>query len=88
MPTYTVEIIIENKPFAKDPEGATIMRDLIHKNGFNMVTSVRTGKLIRVKLNANSEEEAKNIVLNMCNELRIYNPVAHIYSIQVKGVEN
>ncbi|MFX0096852.1 MAG: phosphoribosylformylglycinamidine synthase subunit PurS [Candidatus Hodarchaeota archaeon] len=88
MKTYVVEIVIENKPAAKDPEGTTIQNDLMRKNAYDTVSSVRTGKLLRVKLQANSEEEAKDTVFQMCNELRIYNPVAHTYSIELKGVES
>ena len=37
MSTYTVEIIIENKPAARDPEGETIWRDLVMKGGYSSV---------------------------------------------------
>lgn len=85
MSEYIVEVVIESKPYAKDPEGMTIMRDLMHKTGYESVTSVRAGKFLRIKVNANSAEEAKQYVVKMINELRIYNPVAHIYSIVLKG---
>lgn len=88
MREYVVEIVIENKPAAKDPEGATIQNDLMKKNAYDMVTSVRTGKLLRIKLQASSEQEAKDIVFRMCNELRLYNPVAHTHSIALKGAES
>lgn len=75
--TFSVEVIISNKPQARDPEGETIIRDLIHKNGFRFVKEVRTGKLLVLKVEASKEEEAKNKALLMCNDLRLYNPVAH-----------
>jgi phosphoribosylformylglycinamidine synthase PurS subunit len=81
---YTLEIIIENKPAARDPEGETVMRDLVHKSGYTNVKSVRTGKLLRLNLEASSEAEAKDTVIRMVNELRIYNPVAHIYRVEIK----
>jgi phosphoribosylformylglycinamidine synthase PurS subunit len=81
---YIVEIIIENKPAARDPEGETVMRDLVHKSGYTNVKSVRTGKLLRLNLEASSEAEAKDTVIRMVNELRIYNPVAHIYRVEIK----
>ncbi|MEM3561631.1 MAG: phosphoribosylformylglycinamidine synthase subunit PurS [Candidatus Freyarchaeota archaeon] len=84
MNSYTLEVIIENKPAARDPEGETILRDLINQNGFEMVKSVRSGKYLRINLEAESKEEAKNIVYRMCNDLRIYNPVIHVVSINVK----
>jgi phosphoribosylformylglycinamidine synthase len=76
--------VIENKPAAKDPEGETILRDLMNQNGFEMVKNVRSGKFLRVNLEAGSREEAKNIVYRMCNDLRIFNPVIHVVSINVK----
>jgi phosphoribosylformylglycinamidine synthase len=84
---YLVEVIIENKPAARDPEGETICRDLINKGGYEMVTSVRTGKYLRLKVKAKSEKQAKDIVYKICNDLRIYNPVVHTCAISVKGVE-
>jgi len=80
---FSVEIVISNKPQARDPEGETIMRDLIHKSGFSSVKEVRTGKLLAVKVDAASEEEAEKNVVSMCNDLRIYNPVAHSLKVRV-----
>jgi phosphoribosylformylglycinamidine synthase len=79
-----LEIVIENKPAARDPEGETILRDLMNQNGFEMVKNVRSGKFLRVNLEAESREEAKNIVYRMCNDLRIFNPVIHVVTISVK----
>ncbi|MHA1207857.1 MAG: phosphoribosylformylglycinamidine synthase subunit PurS [Candidatus Freyarchaeota archaeon] len=84
MNNYVLEIIIENKPGARDPEGETILRDLINQNGFEMVKNVRSGKFLRVNLEAESKEEAKDIVYRMCNDLRIFNPVIHTVTINVK----
>ncbi len=82
--TFSVEIVISNKPQARDPEGETIERDLLHKKGFQDVKEVRTGKLLAVKLEAESEGEAKDKVLVMCNDLRLYNPVAHSINLRVR----
>ncbi len=84
MNNYVLEIVIENKPAARDPEGETILKDLINQNGFEMVKNVRSGKFLRVNLEAESREEAKNIVYRMCNDLRIFNPVIHVVTINVK----
>lgn len=85
MPVYIVEILIENKPLAKDPEGETIHRDLILRGGYDSVRSVRVGKLLRLEIDSSSEEEAKNIAVKLCNDLRIYNPVVHTYRVEVRG---
>ena len=82
---FSVEIVISNKPQARDPEGETIMRDLIHKGGVASVKEVRTGKLLDIKVEAANEEDARNKVVTMCNDLRIYNPVAHSLNIRVRA---
>lgn len=84
MNNYVLEIVIENKPAARDPEGETILRDLMNQNGFEMVKNVRSGKFLRVNLEAESREDAKNIVYRMCNDLRIFNPVIHVVTINIK----
>jgi phosphoribosylformylglycinamidine synthase PurS subunit len=82
-PIFSVEIVISNKPQARDPEGETIMRDLFHMSELNIVKEVRTGKLLAVKVEAANQEEARDRVISMCNDLRIYNPVAHSLSVRV-----
>jgi len=57
------------------------MHELMLKNGYPMVKEVRTGKLLRITLDAKEESEAKSIVEKMCNELRLINPVANTYRI-------
>jgi len=81
---FSVEIVISNKPQARDPEGETIARDLMHKSGFDSVKEVRAGKLLTVKVEAESEEDARKKVVSMCNDLRIYNPVAHSLNVRVR----
>ncbi|MFH1470776.1 MAG: phosphoribosylformylglycinamidine synthase subunit PurS [Candidatus Micrarchaeota archaeon] len=80
---YLAEVVIESKPAAKDPEGATIMRDLMARKGYNTVSEVRTAKLLRIKISAKSEEEAISLADKMCNELRLANPVAQNYRINI-----
>ncbi len=80
---YTVEVVVENKPLARDPEGETIHRSLILKGGFEKVTGVRAGKLLRMTVKASSGEEARSIVKKLCDDLRIYNPAAHECRVRV-----
>jgi len=87
MTLYRVEILITNKPLAKDPEGETIHKDLLLKKGFTSVKRVRAGKLLMMEIEADSKEEARRIAFNACNELRIYNPVAHSYRIEIRDVQ-
>ena len=80
---YTVEVIVENKPLARDPEGETIHSNLILKGGYSQVTNVRAGKLLRMNVEAGSPEDAAQIVRKLCNDLRIYNPAAHICQVRI-----
>jgi phosphoribosylformylglycinamidine synthase subunit PurS len=83
--SYLVEVIIENKPLARDPEGETIHQNLILKGGYNQVTSVRAGKLLRMKVEANSPDKARAVVSKLSDDLRIYNPAAHTIQIRIVG---
>jgi phosphoribosylformylglycinamidine synthase PurS subunit len=78
---FIIEISLENKPAARDPVAETIKRDLLAKKGYDIVTNVRSGQYLRIILMANSEEDAKEIVTNMCNDLRIFNPVTQNLNI-------
>ena len=81
--SFTVEVVVENKPLARDPEGETIHHNLILKGGYSQVTNVRAGKLLRMKVDANSAEDAKQLVRKLCEDLRIYNPAAHVCQVRV-----
>ena len=83
--SYTVEVIVENKPLARDPEGETIHRNLILKRGYSQITDVRAGKLLRMNVEAASTEDARQLVRKLCDDLRIYNPAAHVCQVRVVG---
>ncbi len=85
MKSYTVEVTIQNKPLAQDPEGETIRKDLVSKGGFTMIKEIRSGKYLQMQVGAANARDAKEIVSKMCNELRIFNPVVHTCSIKVGG---
>ena len=78
---YIIEISLENKPAARDPVAETIKRDLLAKKGYDEVSKVRSGQYLRINLRAESEENAKDIVAKMCNDLRIFNPVTQNLNI-------
>lgn len=82
MPSFTVEVVVENKPLARDPEGETIHHNLILKGGFSQVTNVRAGKFLRLIVEATSSSEAERIVKKLCDDLRIYNPAAHVCHVK------
>ena len=85
MPTFKVNVVIENKPTIRDPEGEVIMRDLMVKNGYTQIKGVRAAKLLKIVVEASNSEEAKRLVSKMCDELRIHNPVVSVCSIEVLG---
>ncbi|MBA7684230.1 Phosphoribosylformylglycinamidine synthase subunit PurS [subsurface metagenome] len=78
---YIVEIVLENKPAARDPVGETIKRDLLAKKGYDMVSNVRSGQYLRFYLEAESEQKAQDIVEDLLNKLRIFNPVTQNFKI-------
>ncbi len=81
--SFIVEVVVENKPLARDPEGETIHHNLILKGGYSQVTNVRAGKFLRMNVEASSEEDAQQLVQKLCDDLRIYNPAAHICRVRV-----
>lgn len=80
---FTVKVVVSNKEGASDPEGDTIYRDLVSKSGFKQVKAIRSGKFLRVSVEAPDVASAKQLVGRMCDELRIYNPAAHSVTIEV-----
>jgi len=75
MPSFQVNVIIENKPEIVDPEGDTILNDLILKDNKTNVKKVRSAKMLKFVIDAQNKEIAEKTVLNICNEFRIYNPL-------------
>lgn len=78
---FVIEISLENKPAARDPVAETIKRDLLAKKGYKEVSKLRSGQYLRINIFANSEEQAKEMVTKMCNDLRIFNPVTQNLNI-------
>jgi phosphoribosylformylglycinamidine synthase PurS subunit len=82
MGIYLIHVMIENKPLIRDPEGEVILKDLMIKNGFKCVKKVRTARLLKLEIEAESEGQAEEITAKMCNDLRIYNPVVSLCAIK------
>jgi phosphoribosylformylglycinamidine synthase subunit PurS len=72
---YSVLVSIANKKYLPDPEGETILNDLILKGGYDEVEAVRCSKTINMLVRSRTEEQARRLVLRICTELRLYNPV-------------
>ena len=72
---YSVLVSIANKKYLPDPEGETILKDLILKGGYDEVEAVRCSKTINMLVRSRTEEQARRLVLRICTELRLFNPV-------------
>lgn len=81
--TFEVSVVISNKPGVREPEGETILHDLVAKSGFEQVESIRAGKHLRVRVRAADPQSAKRLVEKMCNDLRIFNPAAHSCEVSI-----
>ncbi len=91
MEKYLVSVIIENKAYINDPEGETILKDLIAKGGYSTVKAVRTAKMLNITIEARDRKDAEDTVRKLCDELRIYNPVVSnckVESINVAEARN
>lgn len=82
---FLVVVTIENKPCINDPEGETIHRDLVIKGGYSNVESVRSAKTLKIIIIAKSEKEAEKVVHDLCEDLRIYNPVVSNCTVKSAG---
>ena len=79
MPFFKVSVIIENKPEINDPEGETILHDLILKGNNSSVKKIRSAKMLKFEVDAKNKKIAEKTVMDLCNEFRIYNPlVSHV----------
>jgi phosphoribosylformylglycinamidine synthase len=76
MPLFEVQVTIENKPGMNDPEGQTILNDLVLKGSYSSVKKIRSAKMLKFQVNAATKQAAQNMVKKLCDDLRIYNPIA------------
>lgn len=82
MTFFKVNVTIENKPEISDPEGDTILNDLILKDHDTFVKKVRSAKMLKFDVDAKNRKIAEKIVMDLCNEFRIYNPLVSKVSIE------
>ena len=83
MVNYNVDVIIENKPGINDPEGDTILNDLVLKGKFSNVKKIRSAKMLKFSITEKNENTAKSKVLKICDELRIYNPLVSMVTVNI-----
>ena len=79
--TYNVQIKVMLLKDLLDPQGKAVQAGL--KNlGLNGVNDVRIGKHITLQIDANSEEEAKQLADDASKKL-LANPVMEFYEIEL-----
>jgi len=83
MTTFNVHVTIENKPGISDPEGKTILNDLVLKGIHKTVSKIKTAKMLKFTINEKDKKTAQSKVQEICDELRIYNPMVSKVVIQV-----
>ena len=83
MATFNVHVTIENKPGISDPEGDTILNDLVLKGTHKNITKIKTGKMLKFTIQEKDKKTAEKKIQEICDELRIYNPMVSKVAIDV-----
>lgn len=83
MISYNVHVIIENKPTISDPEGETILKDLVLKRSYSSVKKIRSAKMLKFTINEKTKSLAEQKIRKLCDELRIYNPLVSKITVEV-----
>ena len=86
MPDFQVSIVIENKPGISDPEGDTILNDLVLKGKNKDITKIRAGTILKFSITEKNEEHAKDKIVKICDDLRIYNPLVSKVTATVEKI--
>ena len=83
MTIFNVHVTIENKPGISDPEGETILNDLVLKGGDSTISKIKTAKMLKFTIKEKDKKSAQTKVQKICDELRIYNPMVSKVTIDV-----
>tara|TARA_B110000014_G_C19671887_1_gene352736 strand:+ start:204 stop:464 length:261 start_codon:yes stop_codon:yes gene_type:complete len=84
MANYTISVIIENKPGISDPEGDTILNDLVLKGKNKNIKKIRSGTILKFSIIEKNESVAKDKIRKICDEMRIYNPLVSKVTVTVE----
>ena len=83
MSQFLARVEVSLKPTVNDPQGLTI-RGGLHSLGFKEVDTVRAGKYMEIKLDAQDMAAAEARVRDMCQRL-LANPVIEEFTFQVEA---
>ncbi|MGQ0605644.1 MAG: phosphoribosylformylglycinamidine synthase subunit PurS [Candidatus Nitrosotenuis sp.] len=86
MSLFEVQVIIENKAGMNDPEGDTILNDLVLKGSFSSVKKVRSAKMLKFQITSSTKQAAESSVKKLCDDLRIYNPMVSKVTFSAKSI--
>ena len=83
MPSYLIHVTIENKPGISDPEGETILNDLVLKGNYSSISKIRSGKILKFQIDEQNKQSAEEKIHKLCDELRIFNPLVSQVTFEV-----
>ena len=83
MATFEVHVTIENKPGISDPEGKTIINDLVLRGLHKSVSKIKTAKMLKFTIKEKDKKTAQLKVQKICDDLRIYNPMVSKVTVDV-----
>jgi len=83
MATFDVHVTIENKPGISDPEGDTILNDLVLRGTKKTISKIKTAKMLKFTVQEKDKKTAQSKVQEICDDLRIYNPMVSKVTINV-----
>ena len=86
MPNFQGNVVIENKPGISDPEGDTILNDLVLKGKNKNIKKIRSGTILKFSITEKNESIAKTKVVKICDDLRIYNPLVSKVIVTVEKI--
>lgn len=78
---YKAKVTISLRKSILDPQGKAVEHSL-KSLGFDSILDTRMGKSIELKIDANSEDEAKKITEDACKKL-LANPVMEDYEFEI-----
>ena len=81
---YTAKIFVRHKKGILDPQGKTI-KDALHSMKYSSVSEVKIGKLIDIRFEAKSLDDAKSKLNDMCKQL-LANPVVEQYTFEIEEI--
>ncbi|ASC72299.1 Phosphoribosylformylglycinamidine synthase subunit PurS [Halomicronema hongdechloris C2206] len=84
MQTYQAEIYVTLRPSVLDPAGTAVQSSL-NQMGYDTVSQVRIGKYIQVTLAAANDEQARQQLDRICDQL-LANPVIETYRFDLNAV--